>query len=101
MGLRGGSGGFMSTPGLAGQRQAGGFHRVVLHMEQIGRMVGTEVLFGVRINKAEYCYLTSDFNTKGSKPALYTQAGFKSACGLINFPSIGTNTSFASTCFAA
>jgi hypothetical protein len=49
LGLLGGcSDGFMSTLGLTGQDQAGGFHYVVLHMEQVGRMVGTEVLFGVR-----------------------------------------------------
>ena len=37
----------MGTLGLGGKSQTGGLHRVVLDMEQVGRMVGAEMLFGV------------------------------------------------------
>jgi hypothetical protein len=43
----GGGGGLMSPPRLVGQHQAGRLHRFVLDMEQVGRMMGAEVLFRV------------------------------------------------------
>ena len=37
----------MRPPRLTGQGQAGGFDRLLLDVEQVGRVVGAEMLFGM------------------------------------------------------
>ena len=63
-----GVGGRLVSPSrLTGQGQAGGLHGLVLHMEQVGRVMGAEAVFGERDQRLGF--VAGDL-THGDRPHL-------------------------------